>query len=58
MTQEAQCPPNVFDFANAQGQKLAGLIDNPAGERAPMRCSRIGSPAARTCTPPGALPKV
>src|SRR5438876_2932644 len=30
--EEATMPRERFDFASAQGQKLAALLDNPAGE--------------------------
>jgi hypothetical protein len=40
-------PAERFDFANAQGEKLAALLDRPDG---PIRslCSRIALPAAKT----------
>src|SRR5437763_550965 len=31
-SKEARMPAERFDFSNAQGERLAGLLDNPAGE--------------------------
>ena len=47
----------TLDFPNANGQKLAALLDAPVGTCRAERCSRIASPAARTSTPPSASPK-
>ena len=54
-------PSERFDFPNAKGERLAGVLDLPAGappaRRAPTRCLPIASPAARTCWPPSASPR-
>ena len=46
-----------FDFPNAKGEQLAALLDLPPASRAPTRCSRTASPAARTCWRPSASPR-
>ena len=50
-------PAERFDFPNANGHKLAALLDRLAESHALMLCSPIASPAAKTCTRPSASRK-